>query len=73
MKAFSRLVSGGGISGRVFGEKKRMVNMIMSHLIFAYYSMICCYAKAECMRHLRSRLICFEAISSLNINRNKSE
>jgi hypothetical protein len=45
----------------------------VSHLLFAYDTLIFCDPNVEQFRDLRCLLLCFEAISRLKINLSKSE
>lgn len=45
----------------------------MSYLFFVDDTLICCKLKEEMILNLRCILLCFQALSRLNINLNKSE
>lgn len=45
----------------------------MYHLLFAYYTLICCKENLKHLHNLRCPSLCFEAISRLKINLAKSE
>ncbi|KAF5442537.1 hypothetical protein F2P56_035184 [Juglans regia] len=76
MKAFSKMiggaVEGGFISGFSVGETSSG-SLNISHLLFANDTLIFCEARHEQIRAVRALLLCFEAVSGLNVNLAKSE
>lgn len=75
MEAFSRLLKKGReenlIEGVVIGRGDRRVEIL--HLFFADDTLIFCQLKERMMLHLRCILLCFQAVSGLDINLKKSE
>lgn len=76
MEALSRIVEAvvgaGFISGFSVGSNANGLTTI-SHLLFADDTLIFCEANGEQIQTLRAVLLCFQAISGLKVNLNKSE
>jgi hypothetical protein len=76
MEALSRMLNEsmlqGLLSGFSVGIRDNEV-LVVNHLLFADDTLIFCGAQAEHVRNLRCTFSCFEAVSRLRINLEKSE
>jgi hypothetical protein len=76
MEALSRMMSAIAdnrlLSGFLVGLRNHE-EMILSHVLFADYTLIFCEANCEQFRNLWCLFLCFEAMSGLKINLSKSE
>ncbi|KAF5480799.1 hypothetical protein F2P56_001512 [Juglans regia] len=76
MEALSRmilaLVTNGSISGFQIGSPNRG-NTTISHLLFAYDTLIMCEADQAQLRVVKALLLCFEVVSGLKVNYDKFE
>jgi hypothetical protein len=68
----SATVESGRLSGFSVGSRSQEA-MMVSHLLFAYDTLIFCDLNVEQFRDLRCLLLCFEAVSGLKINLSKSK
>jgi len=75
MDTFSRMLSRAMVGGFVSGFRANNINtsLEVSHLLFADDTLIMCDANSEHIYNLDHILMCFEAISGLKINLQKSE
>jgi hypothetical protein len=76
MDAFSKMLSRAMVGGFVSGFRANNINtssLKVSHLLFADDTLIMCDANSEHIYNLDHILLCFEAISGLKINLQKSE
>jgi hypothetical protein len=75
MKAFSRMIgaitSRGLILGLVVGSSVQ-TRVVVSHLLFAYDTLVFCGADESQIRHIGALLVCFEAVLGLKVNLSKS-
>jgi len=63
------------VRGLLFGFSMGSRNheeMVVSHLLFADYTLIFCEPSGEQLRNLRCIFLCFEAVSGLKINLSRS-
>jgi hypothetical protein len=60
------------MSGRLL-EGFFVGNSVFSHLLFAYDTLIFCDAFPSHLHHLRGLFMCFEGVSCLEVNLDKSE
>jgi hypothetical protein len=71
MEALSRMLSATVESGLLswcsMGSRNQK-EMIVSHLLFAYDTLLFCEPSVEQYRKMRCLLLCFEAVSRLKIN-----
>jgi hypothetical protein len=75
METFSRMIGAitarGLISGFAVGSSVQ-TRVVVSHLLFAYDTLVFSGADESQIRHIEALLVCFEAVSGLKVNLSKS-
>jgi hypothetical protein len=76
MEALSRMLNASMLQGCLsdfsVGIKENEA-LVVHHLLFANGTLIFCGAQAEHIRNLKCTFLCFEAVSGLRINLDKSK